>query len=164
MRFFDAEATRAALPFERLIPVLRALFATGCEVPARQVLEIASPAHEPMTSLVMPAWVAGGHYGVKIVNVAPANAARGLYAAGFLGAFEGGFQLAGVGDPFALGTVERAIEQIRRGQSGRGRFPDGFGSELESADVRRRREAESDRRSRWRDVEPSPGAADGEEE
>ena len=78
MRFFDAEATRAALPFERLIPALRALFATGCEVPARQVLEIASPAGAPMTSLVMPAWVAGGHYGVKIVNVAPANAARGL--------------------------------------------------------------------------------------
>ncbi len=28
----------------------------------------------------MPAWVAAGHYGVKIVNVAPGNAARGLPA------------------------------------------------------------------------------------
>ena len=33
---------------------LRALFAAGCEVPARQVLEIASPAGAPMTSLIMP--------------------------------------------------------------------------------------------------------------
>ncbi|HRI17407.1 MAG TPA: ornithine cyclodeaminase family protein, partial [Burkholderiaceae bacterium] len=32
MRTFDAAATRAALPFERLVPALRELFARGCEV------------------------------------------------------------------------------------------------------------------------------------
>ena len=31
-----------------------------------------------VTSLLMPAWRPGGYYGVKIVNVAPGNAARGL--------------------------------------------------------------------------------------
>jgi ornithine cyclodeaminase/alanine dehydrogenase-like protein (mu-crystallin family) len=80
MRVFDAEATRAALPFERLIPALRDRFARGCVVPPRHVHDISSPTGGPpaMTSLLMPAWVPGGHYGVKIVNIAPGNAARGL--------------------------------------------------------------------------------------
>jgi ornithine cyclodeaminase len=47
------------------------------------VLEVA-PANADggagMTSLVMPAWLAGRCYGVKIVNIAPANAALGLPA------------------------------------------------------------------------------------
>ena len=85
MRIFDEAATRAALPFDRLVPALRALFAEGCAVPPRQVLEIPAPAGEggaALTSLVMPAWTTGvgvaQRYGVKIVNVAPGNAARGL--------------------------------------------------------------------------------------
>lgn len=78
MRIIDAIATREALPFDRLIPALRALFAAGCEVPARQVHGVAAPGAPAVTSLVMPAWVPGGHYGVKIVNIAPGNAARGL--------------------------------------------------------------------------------------
>jgi ornithine cyclodeaminase/alanine dehydrogenase-like protein (mu-crystallin family) len=73
LRLLDAAATRAALPFERLIPALRALFAQGCEVPRRHVHELPG-----VTSLLMPAWQAGGFYGVKVVNVAPGNAARGL--------------------------------------------------------------------------------------
>lgn len=73
MRVFDAAATRDALPFERLIPALRTMFAAGCEVPARHVHQIGD-----VTSLLMPAWQPGGYYGVKIVNVAPGNAARGL--------------------------------------------------------------------------------------
>jgi ornithine cyclodeaminase len=71
MRIFDAAATHAALPFERLIPALRALFASDCEVPPRQVHAIGG-----LTSLVMPAWTAR-HYGLKVVNIAPANPARG---------------------------------------------------------------------------------------
>ena len=74
MHFFDADAARAALPFERLIPALQALFATGCEVPRRHVHEV-----DPgMGSLIMPAWVPGRYYGVKTVNIAAGNAARGL--------------------------------------------------------------------------------------
>ena len=86
MQFFDAEATRAALPFDRLIPALRDRFAGGCEVPPRHVHEIISPIGEAgmdaagrrITSLIMPAWIAGRYYGVKIVNIAPGNAKRGL--------------------------------------------------------------------------------------
>lgn len=86
MQFFDAESTRAALPFDRLIPALRERFASGCEVPPRHVHEIISPIGEAgmdaagrrITSLIMPAWTAGRYYGVKIVNIAPGNAKRGL--------------------------------------------------------------------------------------
>lgn len=78
MIVIDAAATRQALPFDRLIAALRAQFAEGCEVPARHVHEIASPGGTSVTSLIMPAWQAGRYYGVKVVNIAPGNAARGL--------------------------------------------------------------------------------------
>ena len=86
MQFFDADATRSALPFDRLIPALRERFAAGCETPLRHVHEITSPlgdaegdlASRRMTSLIMPAWIPGRYYGVKIVNIAPGNALRGL--------------------------------------------------------------------------------------
>ena len=94
MRIFDAPATAAALPFERLIAALRERFAAGASVPPRHVHNIDNPAASdaaatgaapltspltsPITSLIMPAWVPGQYYGVKVVNVAPGNAARGL--------------------------------------------------------------------------------------
>lgn len=80
MQRFDADATRAALPFDALVPALRTLFASGCTVPPRQVHQVPAPAGTAggFTSLVMPAWLEGSCYGVKIVNVAPHNAARGL--------------------------------------------------------------------------------------
>ena len=77
MRNFDAAATRAALPFDRLIPALRAMFATGCEVPPRHVHELIAADGSKLTSLIMPAWLPGRFYGVKTVNIAPSNAARG---------------------------------------------------------------------------------------
>lgn len=86
MQFFDSNTTRTALPFDRLIAALRERFAGSCEVPARHVHEITSPAapgagdlaSRRMTSLIMPAWLPGQYYGVKIVNIAPGNAKRGL--------------------------------------------------------------------------------------
>ncbi len=80
MRIFDAQATHDALPFDRLIPALRDLFAVGCEVPPRHLHRIDVPDADALTSLIMPAWLPGRTYGVKIVNVAPGNAARGLPA------------------------------------------------------------------------------------
>ncbi len=74
MRVVGARATAAALPFDRLIEALQAHFASGCVVPQRHV-------HQPadgMTSLIMPAWVPGGPYAVKIVNIAPGNSTKGL--------------------------------------------------------------------------------------
>jgi ornithine cyclodeaminase/alanine dehydrogenase-like protein (mu-crystallin family) len=78
MRFYGAEDTRARLAFAPLVAVLRAMFARGCELPPRQVLAIADDAAGVTTSLVMPAWQKGGCYGIKVVNIAPGNAARGL--------------------------------------------------------------------------------------
>jgi ornithine cyclodeaminase len=86
MHFFDADATLSALPFDRLIPALRERFAGGCETPPRHVHEIVNPLGEAgqdatgrrVTSLIMPAWIPGKYYGVKIVNIAPGNARRGV--------------------------------------------------------------------------------------
>jgi len=78
MRFYGADETRARLAFAPLVDALRAMFARGCELAPRQVLELAGSGAEPVTSLVMPAWQEGGCYGVKVVNIAPGNAARGL--------------------------------------------------------------------------------------
>jgi ornithine cyclodeaminase len=100
LQIMDAAATRSALPFARLIPALRRQFAAGCEVPARHVHHIADGAGGGITSLLMPAWTTGpgGFYGVKIINVAPGNAARGLPA------LHGSYLLhdAATGQPLAL--------------------------------------------------------------
>jgi ornithine cyclodeaminase/alanine dehydrogenase-like protein (mu-crystallin family) len=74
MKHFAADATAAALPFPALIDALARQFAAGCEVPARQVLNVGD-AH---TTLVMPAWQPGRYFGLKVVHVAPGNSARGL--------------------------------------------------------------------------------------
>ena len=47
MRIVDAQATRDALPFARLVPALRQAFAEGCEVPPRQALRSATPTARP---------------------------------------------------------------------------------------------------------------------
>ncbi len=81
MHVFDAEATARRLPLEPLVPALRAQFAAGAEVPARHVHELAGPGGTTLTSLLMPAWGAGRlgrYYVVKVINIAPGNAAHGL--------------------------------------------------------------------------------------
>jgi ornithine cyclodeaminase len=54
------------------------MFAAGCTVPPRQVHEIEARGALVLTSLIMPAWLEGRYYGVKTINIAAANAARGL--------------------------------------------------------------------------------------
>ncbi|HYD76399.1 ornithine cyclodeaminase family protein [Ramlibacter sp.] len=78
MKVLDAQATRAALPFDRLLPALQSLFASGCEVPPRHVHEVPVPGQAGFTSLIMPAWIPGRYYGIKTINIAPGNAQRGL--------------------------------------------------------------------------------------
>ena len=78
MHFFDAAATRAALPFDALIAALRELFVQGCEVPLRHTHTLASPDGGSGTLLIMPAWLPGRFLGIKTVSVFPGNAARGL--------------------------------------------------------------------------------------
>lgn len=78
MHIHDARATALALPFDRLIPALRERYAQGCEVPQRHVHQITHPDGGQLTSLLMPAWLPGRYYGLKCINIAPGNAARGL--------------------------------------------------------------------------------------
>lgn len=80
MQLFDAATVHRALPFERLVPALRDRFAAGCEAPPRLDLCIAPAggAAPALRSLVMPAWVPGAAYGVKVINIQPGNAAQGL--------------------------------------------------------------------------------------
>ena len=78
MRTFDAATTCEALSFDRLIPALRSLFASGCTVPKRHVHEIVNSGGLQFTSLIMPAWLEGHYYGIKTINIANGNAKRGL--------------------------------------------------------------------------------------
>ncbi len=76
----DAAGVAAALPFDRLVPALRAAFAAGAEAPRRHQHSIARPGGPDATLLLMPAWQQDGFLGVKLVNVFPGNAAQGLPA------------------------------------------------------------------------------------
>lgn len=80
MLVLDAATTARHLPLDRLVPALRALFADpACVVPPRHVHTLHGPGGGPaLTSLLMPAWLPGRGYGVKTINIAPDNAARGL--------------------------------------------------------------------------------------
>lgn len=80
MRILDAEATQAALPFDRLVPALRQAFAAGAVVPMRHHHAVAQADGGPdATLLLMPAWQER-FLGIKLVTVHPANPARGLPA------------------------------------------------------------------------------------
>ena len=74
MKQFDAAATAQALAFPGLVAALERMFVAGCHVPPRQVHAVGAA----LTTLVMPAWVPGRYFGLKVVNVAPGNAASGL--------------------------------------------------------------------------------------
>jgi ornithine cyclodeaminase/alanine dehydrogenase-like protein (mu-crystallin family) len=78
MQSYDVEATRAALPFDALTAALRTMLVQGCEAPPRHVHEIAALDDTSLVSLVMPAWQPGRYYGLKTINIAEGNAARGL--------------------------------------------------------------------------------------
>jgi len=77
MQHFDAEATRAALPFDRLIPALRAAFAAGAQVPPRHVHALPGHGEARGTVLIMPAW-SEAFLGIKTINIFPGNGALGL--------------------------------------------------------------------------------------
>ena len=80
MIFVEAESARASLAFERLIPALKGMFTSGCEVPTRHHHAIDCGGPSEATLLLMPAWQAGRYLGIKIVNVFPGNVAKNLPA------------------------------------------------------------------------------------
>jgi alanine dehydrogenase len=80
MRYLDQQAVRRALPWERLIPAIHAVFASGCLVPSRTVHTFEVPGDPDGTLLMMPAWQRGQALVVKTAIVVPGNGARGLPA------------------------------------------------------------------------------------
>lgn len=79
MRVIDQAAVDAALSFPALIDAIDAVLRAEVVVPVRHHHPVQRPDGDAM-HLLMPAWHAGanGYLGVKIVNVFPGNAARGL--------------------------------------------------------------------------------------
>ena len=74
MKQVDAASTARALDFPVLIAALEKMFLDGCHVPPREVHAVGGE----LTTLVMPAWQPGRYFGLKVVHVAPGNAALGL--------------------------------------------------------------------------------------
>lgn len=79
MRVIDQAAIDAALAFPRLVEAIDEILRADVVVPVRHHHPVARPDGEAMC-LIMPAWhgAVNGYLGVKIVNVFPGNAARGL--------------------------------------------------------------------------------------
>jgi ornithine cyclodeaminase len=77
---YDSAAIEAATPWPILVAALRAAFAGGHQAPDRHIHEIAVPGARPATALLMPAWIEGEIYGVKLANIFPSNGALGLPA------------------------------------------------------------------------------------
>ena len=73
--WLDAAAVAAALPFDRLVPALRAAFAAPAHAPHRHRYALPHGA----SLLLMPAWDPEWT-GVKLVSVHPGNVARGIDA------------------------------------------------------------------------------------
>ena len=75
---FDSAAIEAATPWPKLMDALREAFAAEHQAPDRHIHEIAVPGAPPATALLMPAWIEGEIYGVKLANIFPSNGALGL--------------------------------------------------------------------------------------
>lgn len=75
--FLSAAELRNALPYPALIEALRTAFQSTIQAPTRHVHQISAAADSPVL-LLMPAWQAAENIGVKLLTVAPGNAARGI--------------------------------------------------------------------------------------
>jgi ornithine cyclodeaminase len=80
MRIISAAEVEAALDYESLVERLRQAFRRDIAVPVRHHHEIETGEGPEATLLLMPAWQAGRHIGVKVVTVFPANADKDLPA------------------------------------------------------------------------------------
>lgn len=72
MKILDAPTVAMLLPYDRLVPALRAALAERWQTPQRVHFDLGNEA----SLLVMPAWNAR-YQGVKVINVFPRNAALG---------------------------------------------------------------------------------------
>jgi ornithine cyclodeaminase len=77
VRLIDGPTVERALDYPSLIARLRGGFRAGCEVPLRHRHAITT-APDDAVMLLKPAWRRDGPIVVKLINVFPANARRGL--------------------------------------------------------------------------------------
>lgn len=77
MQFIDAVSVRKCLPWKITIEALRTMFREGCEAPVRAHYNLEKDNQVDATMLVMPAWN-HSYSGIKVVNVFPDNAQKGL--------------------------------------------------------------------------------------
>ncbi|MHB1103817.1 MAG: bifunctional Delta(1)-pyrroline-2-carboxylate/Delta(1)-piperideine-2-carboxylate reductase [Devosia sp.] len=75
---FAAAAIAAATPWPKLIEALRVGFTSPHRAPDRHIHELVVPGARTATALLMPAWIEGEIYGVKLANIFPGNGALGL--------------------------------------------------------------------------------------
>ena len=76
MLVLNETQTHNALPMKELVEAIRAMFASGCEMPVRHHHSVKVPGEPDATLLLMPAWQTSKFMGVKIATVFPGNAAR----------------------------------------------------------------------------------------
>ena len=76
----DEARTRALLPWRPLVEAIRDIFRADCEMPAKHQHFIEVPGERDGKLMLMPAWSTGGNIAVKIVDVFPGNAERGIPA------------------------------------------------------------------------------------
>ena len=77
---YDANQVTQATPWPALITALEAAFIAPHQAPERHIHHINVPGLKEATALLMPAWIEGEHYGVKLANVFPSNGSMGLPA------------------------------------------------------------------------------------
>lgn len=80
MRLVSADDLTRVLDYPDLVEAIREMFREGCESPVRHQHSITMPDGPEATLLLMPAWRAGRHIGVKLVTVFPSNGEKGLPA------------------------------------------------------------------------------------
>src|SRR5690554_1699664 len=71
--FFDADSVRNATPWIRLIEALRESFVSIHTAPERHIHTLPVPGETDATALLMPAWIEGEVYGVKLATIFPSN-------------------------------------------------------------------------------------------
>ena len=74
----DEARTRELLDWTPLVERIRAMFQADCEMPVRTEHFLDVPGEAKAKLLLKPAWTVGDYVCVKVANVFPGNAARGL--------------------------------------------------------------------------------------